>query len=108
MLLAGSGKGGTLQAAEKPKSAVILRSSSDEESRIALRILRAISSAYFTLSRQSEILRCAQNDSERAQDDSIVGFFRSLFSPALPASSKRGEKSGLMVLFPSGELTSAI
>ncbi|MGA2982422.1 MAG: hypothetical protein ABSG32_01335, partial [Terriglobia bacterium] len=28
--------------------------------------------------RRSEILRCAQNDSERAQDDRIVGFFRSL------------------------------
>ena len=28
--------------------------------------------------RQGEILRLAQNDSERSQDDSIVGFFRSL------------------------------
>jgi len=31
---------------------------------------------------QSEILRCAQ-------DDSIVGLFRSLFSPALPAAPSR-------------------
>ena len=30
------------------------------------------------------------------QNDSATGFFRSLFSPALPASSKRGEKSGLV------------
>ena len=37
----------------------------------------------------------AQNDSERAQGDSIVGFFRSLFSPALPAASNRGKKSAL-------------
>ena len=34
--------------------------------------------------RQSEILRCAQNDSEWAQDDSIVGFSRSLQRPAVP------------------------
>jgi len=49
-----------------------------EESRIALKMLRAGSFAQFTLSGQSEILRGAQNDSERARDDSIVGFFRSL------------------------------
>jgi competence protein ComEC len=30
---------------------------------------------------QGEILRCAQDDSERAQDDSTEEFFRSLFSP---------------------------
>jgi hypothetical protein len=43
--------GGTaLQAAEKPKSAVILRSSGDEESCIALKMLRARSFAQFTLS----------------------------------------------------------
>jgi hypothetical protein len=39
------GFGGAEQAAEKPKSAVILRSSGDEESRIALKILRARSFA---------------------------------------------------------------
>jgi hypothetical protein len=30
----------------------------------------------------------AQNDSERAQDDSIGGFFRSLSSPALPSAGR--------------------
>ena len=34
--------------------------------------------------RRSEILRCAQNDSERAQDDSIGAFFSSLFGPTHP------------------------
>ena len=38
-------KGGALQAAEKPYNAVILRSSGDEESRIALKMLRARSFA---------------------------------------------------------------
>jgi hypothetical protein len=38
-------KGGALQAAEKLESAVILRSSGDEESRIALKMLRARSFA---------------------------------------------------------------
>jgi hypothetical protein len=64
-------EGGALQAAEKLEGAVILRSSGDEESRIALKMRRARSFAEFTLSGQSEILRCAQNDSEWAQDDSI-------------------------------------
>jgi hypothetical protein len=41
MLLKSCRKDGTLQAAEKLDSAVILRSSGDEESRIALNILRA-------------------------------------------------------------------
>ena len=31
---------------------------------------------------QNEVLRFAQNDSERAQDDSIGPFFRSQFTPA--------------------------
>ena len=31
------------------------------------------------------------------QNDSADGFFRSLFSPALPASPKPGEKSGLIL-----------
>src|ERR1019366_2683294 len=49
---------------------------------MALKTLRARSFAQFTLSEQSKILRCAQNDSERARDDGIAAFFRSLFSPA--------------------------
>ena len=60
---------------------------------MVLKILRARSFAQFTLSEQSkilrvvyperqcEILRCAQDDSERAQVDSIAAFFRSLFRP---------------------------
>src|ERR1019366_3269606 len=96
---------------KKSSSAVILRSSSDEESRMALRTLRARSFAQFNLSEQSkilrvvyperqcEILRCtqddserAQNDSEWAQDDSLAAFFsslpgrqRSVFIGLLPA-----------------------
>ena len=58
-------KGGALQAAEKLVGTVILRSSRRR------RISHCLENA------QSEILRCAQ-------DDSIIGFFRSLFSPALP------------------------
>jgi len=75
-------KGGALELAEKLECAVILRSSGGPEpceGRISpclentqSEILRVVYPE-----RQSEILRCAQNDSERAQDDSIVGFFRS-------------------------------
>ena len=69
---------------------------------MALKTLRPRSFAQFTLSEQSkilrvvyperqcEILRCAQDDSERAQndrdqaqDDSIAGLFRSLSSGSL-------------------------
>jgi hypothetical protein len=50
---------------------------------MALKTLRPRSFAQFTLSEQSKILRCAQNDSEQAQDDSIAGLFRSLSSGSL-------------------------
>jgi hypothetical protein len=40
------------------------KASGDEESRSALKMLRARFLAAFTLSTQSEILRCAQDDSE--------------------------------------------
>src|ERR1039458_9493482 len=42
--------------------------------------LRARSFAQFTLSGQSKILRCAQNDRERVQDDTIIGSSRKVFS----------------------------
>jgi hypothetical protein len=45
---------------------------------MALKTISARAFAQFTLSEQSRILRRAQNDSERAQDDSIAAFFRSL------------------------------
>jgi hypothetical protein len=72
---------------------------------MALKTLRARSFAQFTLSEQSrilrvvyperqcEIVRCAQddseraqNDSERAQDDSIAAFFRSASVPDDPST----------------------
>jgi hypothetical protein len=53
--------------------------------------LRARSFAQFTLSGQSKILRCAQNDSERAQDDSIAAFSAASKAPPFQAA---GEKSG--------------
>ena len=57
------------QAAEKLVWPVIPRSppfllAEDDESRIGLKTLRARFLAQFTLSGQSEILRCAQDDSE--------------------------------------------
>jgi len=58
-------KGGALQAADKLEWAVILRSSGDEESRIALKMLRARSFASLRMT-------------AKGQDDSTEGFFRSL------------------------------
>jgi hypothetical protein len=55
----------------------------DEESRIAFKNAQSEILRVVYPERQGEILRCAQNDSERAQDDSIIGFFRSLFSPVV-------------------------
>src|ERR1039458_7140089 len=77
---------------KKSSSAVILRSSSGPEHRegrisrspenIQTEILRAVYPE-----RQCEILRCAQDDSERAQDASIATFFRSASVPDDPSRS---------------------
>jgi len=60
------------------RGAAAVLSIAKEEARMALKKLRARSFAQFTMSEQSKILRCTQNDSERAQDDSIAAFFRGL------------------------------
>jgi hypothetical protein len=71
---------------------------------MAVKTFRARSFAQFTLSEQIQILRCAQNDSERAQDDSIAAIFRSLFSPDMISQnrprSSAPEASGLNALLP--------
>jgi hypothetical protein len=48
----------------------------EEESRRGLKLLRARSFTQFASGGQNTILRCAQNDSGRAQDDSFPGLFR--------------------------------
>jgi len=52
------------------------RSDRDEESRMVF-IFRARFLAEFTLSRQNEILRFAQNDSVRARNDTLLERFSS-------------------------------
>ena len=64
-------KGGALQAAEKPVGTVILRSPRRRSLSHCLENTQSESLRVVYPERQSEILRCAQNDSERAQDDSI-------------------------------------
>jgi len=111
-MLAGCGVGAGLQSLCKNSIVVSFRGAvGDEESRAALRMLRARFLAEFTLStqteipslrsgqalrgvypeRQSEILRSAQNDKRRAQDDSeglgmtALKCFHTDPSAALPA-----------------------
>ncbi len=70
----------------------------DEESRTALEILRARFLAEFTLSGQSEILRCAQDDSEGLGMTAWRGFSAACSAPPksrLPPFRTRGENCGL-------------
>ena len=79
------GCGKTFPERHSEKAQAVL-SIAKEDSRFAMKTLRARSFASFTLSGQSEILRGAQNDRERAQDARRKGSFRSRFSPALSAT----------------------
>jgi hypothetical protein len=61
----------------------------DEESRIALKTLRARFLAEFTLSGQSEILRCAQDDSEGLGMTAWKGFPAARSTTTWPLSAYR-------------------
>jgi hypothetical protein len=66
----------------------------DEETRIAMKMRRARFFAKFTLSRQSEILRYAQDDSERLRMTAGKRFSAACKAPPFQF---RGEKSGLAI-----------
>ena len=72
----------------------------DEETRIAMKMRRARFFAKFTLSRQSEILRYAQDDSERLRMTAGKRFSAACKAPPFQF---RGEKSGLTVCLPPGD-----
>ena len=110
-------KGGALQAADKLEWAVILRSSGDEESRIALKMLRARSFAalrmtawtsfsaaslappsqgrpdYFEVPHPAQLAAASRARWGRIECGSRD--FGGAEAPPFQASSKRGEKSGL-------------
>ena len=78
----GRRKGGALQAAEKLESAVILRSSGDEESRIALKILRARSFAQFTLGGRARFFAALRMTANGLRMTALQGFFSACKGPS--------------------------